>query len=187
MVKAMYHVNTVVKHRPASLCDLPCQACELGGVLGAVKKFRTDRGHTRTNTHVRGEAVDVAEINDVKWLLARLPSDEATASAMKRALAGSVSMVDGKGDGLDRQCSGSITAAWLKSQPEEVPNSFAEVLARKIRLPYQLLALRCRECDGTLTSLVLRSDGMEVCDGCRSDLTRAHDRARQNAKRGRRA
>ena len=181
MVRGVYHRNTLVKHKPASLCDLACQACELGGVLGAVKKYRKK---LRTNTRERGVATDGPEMDDVKWLLARLPSDEAEAVNMKKLLAGTVSMVDGKGDGKDRQCSGSITAAWLKTSPAEVLGSFGQVLARQIRLPYELPTLRCRECDATIVAAYERhQDGQELCRTCCFGVIATKDRSRQQVKR----
>jgi len=181
MLRAVYHRNTLVKHKPASLCDLACQACELGGVLGAVKKYRKT---LRTNTHERGVAIDVPEMDDVKWLLARLPTDEAEQSNMKKLLAGTVSMADGKGDGKDLQCSGSITMSWLNTSPPEVPGSFYHVLDFQIRLPYQLPTLRCRECDATIVATHERhQDGQELCRSCCLNVVAVRDRNRQQVKR----
>ena len=181
MMRAMYHRNTLVKHKPASLCDLACQACELGGVLGAVKKYRKT---LRSNTHERGVAIDVPEMDDVKWLLARLPTDEEEQSNMKKLLAGTVSMVDGKGDGKDLQCSGSITSGWLNTSPQEVPESFGHVLAFQVRLPYQLPTLRCRDCDATIVPpYVKHVDDPDLCRKCCLNAIAIKDRNRQQLKR----
>eukprot|EP00969_Alexandrium_andersonii_P259640 11480209-Alexandrium_andersonii.AAC.1 len=90
-VAQVYSINTVSKHKGASLCDLPCQACELGGVLGAIQVHRA-------STHERGASADQIERANIEWLLARLPADIGMAGEMRHQMLGFISSVDGKGD-----------------------------------------------------------------------------------------
>ena len=197
MARKVFCSTTAARHSAASLVDLPCQSCELGGVLGAVAKARrphrpegrqNTRGHGGgrglANTRERGAAPrEQLEVDDIRWLLSRLPADLSEALRMMKGLKGLSAMAEGKGDGLDRQCSGTVAAGWLRSQPPVLANSWLTVLDRQADLPFELPVLRCRSCDGLVTVLHGRGGHFDLCRPCRTAAFRAKDAARQATKR----
>ena len=94
-----------------SILDLPCQACEFRGIIGAVQAI-----------HGGGDA------RAIEWLLSRLPGELSELKALGIRLRQIIARVDGKGDGLDRQAAGTVTRMWLQQEPDPPKVSMRSVL-----------------------------------------------------------
>ena len=155
VVKTFYSTRTVAKYSGMSLVDLPCQACELIGVLNFVKKH--------LSTHACGGRGDPA-----RWILERLPGDDAGIKALSKQLKVSRERVEGKGNGLDLQCAAAVTKSWLGMDPEPlVAKSFWRCTrAGGAGIPFTLPRVKCLSCQGPLTNSVFRGYD-SWCQACR--------------------
>ena len=110
LARRTWSTKVASRYASVSILDLPCQACEFGAVLSAVR-----------NIHGGGDDYSIY------WLLAHLPGDLSELKAMGRRLRFLTNTIAGKGDGLDRQAAGVVTRLWLKGGPEEPNVSMANV------------------------------------------------------------
>ena len=149
-----------------SLVDLPCTACEFGGVLGAVRSI-----------HGGGEA------QAVLWLLRHLPGQLGRMKRMGLLLKQSTARVSGKGDGLDRQSSGVVARGWLKEDLGQPQLNMNTVFTRSggdqlFRLP----AVVCAVCSGKIQPR-LYGRKRKSCDECYRARVRRADAQRQARRR----
>ncbi len=107
VARSFYSTRTAASYRRASLVDLPRQACELGGILGAVKKHLNFRGRG-----VKRKAAD--------WILSRLPLSHKAMLAMAMLLKQNRARVEGRGNGLDLTRAAIVAGTWLASSPPEL-------------------------------------------------------------------
>ena len=118
---------SVARHfTSASLVDLPCQACEFGGVLSAVRAIRGGGEH-----------------HAIEWLLKQLPSSIDALKDMGWSLKVTTCNVEGKGDGLDRQAAASVTRAWLKQHHAPPRSSMLSACIRGRGDIFQLHTVYC--------------------------------------------
>ena len=92
------------------LIDLPCQTCEFGAVLGAVRTFLR-----------RGCGGPVEDAMVVSWLLSRLPRSRPAAVGMSKRLKHLAKKHEGYTTGLDAGCAGAVTARWLQACVGDTP------------------------------------------------------------------
>ena len=149
-----------------SLVDLPCAACEFGGVLGAV-----------CSIHGGGDA------QAVRWLLRHLPGQLTKLKKMGRLLKQGTARLSSKGNGLDHQCSGFVARGWLKQHPDEPAVDMTSVLTRGggdqlFRLP----AIVCAVCGGTMQPR-LSGRKRKLCSECYRARVRRADAQRQARRR----
>lgn len=169
VARSFYSFRTAAAYGRASLVDLPCQACELGGVLGAVKKHLS----------IRGRGVDRKAAD---WILSRLPSSPKAMLSMAMLLKQNRARVEGRGNGLDLQCSGIVAGSWLASSPQELGGrSMLAVFTRGSGGPFDLLPLGCEGCFAVFP--LSPSTRLWLCESCRGDRRREWDRKRQAARR----
>ena len=99
MARRIWSPSVARHYSSISLIDLPCAACEFGGVLGSIMSI-----------HGGGEA------QAISYLLRQLPGRLEDLKDMGQRLKKETTSVCGTGDGLDRQCSGSVTRRWLRQK-----------------------------------------------------------------------
>ena len=159
--------SSVARHYSSiSLVDLPCCACEFGGVLGAVDSI-----------HGGGDA------GAVRWLLRHLPGGLAKLKTMGLLLKQDVARVEGRGDGNDRQAAGTITRGWLKGAPAAPASTMETIFNRGGGdTVFGIPAVLCPECDGHMEVRVLGRKRAS-CDECYHARVRATDAARQARRR----
>ena len=169
VARSFYSTRTAASYGRASLVDLPCQACELGGVLGAVKKHLRTRGHG-----VNRKAAD--------WILSRLPSSHKAMLAMSMLLKQNRARVEGRGNGLDMQCAGVVAGTWLASSPPELGGrSMLAVFTRGRGGPFNVPVLGCTRC--SMMFPVSPNSSLLLCESCQGDRRREWDRKRQAVRR----
>ena len=166
LARRVWSTSVARHYASVSLVDLPCAACEFGGVLGAVRSI-----------HGGGDA------QAVQWLLQHLPGRLPALKAMGESLKKITAKVDGRGDGLDRQCSGTVTRAWLKDVPQASSVTMESVFIRGggdkfFRMP----SVTCPSCDCVIQPR-WRGRKRAVCDACYRARVRAADAKRQAKRR----
>ena len=112
-----------------SILDLPCQACEFKGIIGAVNAI-----------HGGGDA------KAISWLLAHLPGELSELKAMGVKLRHMIAKVDGKGDGLDRQAAGAVTRLWLQQDPGPPKVSMQSILTNGSWDMFGVPVVACPKC-----------------------------------------
>ena len=132
-----------------SLVDLPCQACEFGGILGAVKR-------------IRGGGEDAA----MTWLMQHLPGDLPGLKAMGKELKQRTAREPRKGDDLDKQSAGAVTLAWLQSSPRQPEVTLQEAHIRGGGGFVALPQVCCPSCGGVLQASRMGRK-RELCKSCR--------------------
>jgi len=100
---------------------------------------------------IGSQAVADAEVDDVTWLLGRLPGSHGELLALGGFMKGMISAVPGKGDGYDRQCAGAVTKAWLNTEPGPVADSLLACIRGRIDVPFTLPPYACQECSAMIT------------------------------------
>ena len=92
------------------LIDLPCQTCEFGAVLSAVRTFLR-----------RGCGEPVGDEQAVSWLLSQLPRARTAAVRMSKRLKQLARKHEGYTTGLDAGCAGAVTLRWLQESAGRSP------------------------------------------------------------------
>ena len=148
-----------------SLLDLPCQACEFGGTLCAVKR-----------THGCGD------VEAIEWVLQHLPSDLTKLKAVGRAQKVATEAVLDKGDGLDRQCACSVTSRWLKRGPKAQTASLWTANTCGRGDIFGLPLVTCPRCEQPMP---IHGQGRKrtQCTACKLAVRRFMDAERQAKKR----
>ena len=158
--------QSIARHYASvSLVDLPCQACEFGGILGAVKSI-----------------LGGGDAEAIRWLLARLPGDLDGLKAMGERLRKITAKTKRKGDGLDRQAAGVVTKAWLEQLPERPAVSMECVYTSGGGDMFGLPRIFCPRCSELLPSR-RRGRKKRECDACYRARVRKADAERQAKKR----
>ena len=167
VARDLYSSRTAARFGRSSAVDLPCQACELAGVLGAVKKFLGIRGN--------GGNDQAAE-----WILSRLPSSPIAMFQMATSLKMNRAKVQGRGNGLDLQCASEVASTWLASSPSALPgNSMLSVFTRGSGGPFNVPVVGCTVCSQMFALAPNARLSSRVCELCRGDHRRKWDRERQ--------
>ena len=148
-----------------SIVDLPCQACEFSGVLGAVKSI-----------HGGGD------VQTMNWLLSHLPGDLGELKTMGETLRRKVAFTEGKGDGLDRQSAGVVTRVWLKQKPCLSIVSMKSVLTNGSWDMFGLLVVVCPKCSQPMPGR-WRGRKPTECDACYRKRIRQADAERKAKQR----
>ena len=170
--RAFSSFRTATPFGRASFIDLPCQVCELAGVLGSVKSHRS----ALANAGATRECGD-----DVDWLLARLPGSVSGLKKMSKSQKLRTAKVQGRGNGLDLQCAGHVTKAWLRSSHPRLRSSLLEVWVTGRRGPFKCPNVLCLKC-----SCVLDLDWntrLALCTVCRTRRRQNWDAERQRIRR----
>ena len=148
-----------------SLLDLPCQACEFNGILGAV-------------FGVHGGGHDGA----IRWLLAHLSGDMRVLKTMGKLLKFDRARQEGRGDGLDRQAASVVTTAWLAGKPNQPLESLQRVLTDSGWDKFKLPRIICPRCSSFMSGPLMGRKRKE-CATCYAVRIRGKDAARQAKKR----
>ena len=170
--RAFYSSRVVTPFGRASFIDLPCQVCELAGVLGSVKSHRSALANA-------GATRDCGD--DVDWLLARLPGSVSGIKRMSKSQKLRTARIQGRGNGLDLQCAGHVAKGWLRSHPPRLRSSLLDVWGAGRGGPFQWPRVLCLTC-----SCVLDGDWntrLALCTVCRTRRRRIWDAARQRTRR----
>ena len=159
--------TSVARHfTSVSLVDLPCQACEFGGILGAVKRICGG-----------GDSEAMA------WLFEHLPGDLAGLKAMGQGLKQLTAKSKHKGDGLDKQAAGAITRAWLHRCPVKPEVTLQQTFTRGGGGLVPLPQVWCPGCRGPLEGQA-RGRKRKLCAPCISAF-RKHYQSQQHLSRRR--
>ena len=161
---------TELRHGFASWFDLPCQVCELAGVLGQVK------------THLGTRGGGVADNIALEWLLKRLPGKVSHMTALSRSLKVERCRARGAGNGLDLQCAGNVAKSWLTRGPLALQKSMWHLFLLGRSDPFQAPTLHCAVCVGQLGDAAT-SGHRKTCDACRRAHRQSWDRQRQQLNR----
>ena len=171
VARDLYSSRTAAHFGRASAVDLPCQACELAGVLGAVKK------------HL-GICGDGGNGRAAEWILCRLPSKPNDMLAMATSLKTNRAKVEGRGNGLDLQCASVVTATWLASSPADLHGkSMMSVFTRGSGGPFNVPAVGCAICKQMFALSPNARLSSILCESCRRAHRRKWDRNRQADRR----
>ena len=166
MAPRVWSASIARHYASVSIVDLPCQACEFGGVLGAVK---------RISGGGEGKATD--------WLLRHLPADLQVLKGMGLELKRLTGMAPTRGDGLDTQAAGAVAAQWLKRVPEKAEGcmTLQEALTRGSGGFVALPKLCCPGCDSVLLTRLMGRK-RKLCDPCYKAFRKHKDWERYNKK-----
>ena len=170
--RAFSSFRTATPFGRASFIDLPCQVCELAGVLGSVKAYRGALAHA-------GATRD--RLDDVDWLLARLPGSGPDIKKMSKSAKMRSSRIVGRGNGMDLQCAGHVAKGWLRSHPLRLQSSLLDVWGACRGGPFLLPRVLCLKCN-----CVLDGDSntrLALCTVCRTRRRRIWDAERQRTRR----
>ena len=178
--RAFYSTRIAAAFGRASFIDLPCQVCELAGVLGAVKLHRSALA-TAGATGGALPTTAVRPVDDVDWLLGRLPLSPAGLKDVSKSLKLQRSKVKGRGNGLDLQCAGQVAKSWLRSGPPRLRSSLLEVTANGRGGPFTLSPATCQKCRGVLD--VSMNSRLLLCGVCRTLRRQTWDAKRQRIRR----
>ena len=148
-----------------SLLDLPCQACEVNRVLGAVKAI-----------HGGGDE------EAIRFILKRLPSGLRQLRPMGWRLKQRIPrLTPGKGDGYDRQAARAVTKAWLQMKPQWQGESLHALCTRGGGDIFRLPSVVCPLCSSTMA--FDRNKPRSDCDACYRARRRKSDLERTRKKR----
>ena len=170
--RAFYSSRVATPFGRASFIDLPCQVCELAGVLGSVKAHRGALAHA-------GAIRD--RLDDVDWLLARLPGSGPGIKKMSKSAKLRSSRILGRGNGMDLQCAGHVTKRWLRSNPLRLRSSLLDVCGAGRGGPFRLPRVLCLTCSCVLDGDL--NNRLALCTVCRLRRRRIWDAERQRTKR----
>ena len=148
-----------------SLVDIPCQACEFGGTLGVVKRIH-----------------GCGDVEAIEWLLQHLPSNLTKLKAMGWTRKVATEQCPDKGDGLDRQCAGTVTRRWLKGGPTAPTFSLWTANTRGRGDIFGLPAVMCPRCEKPMP-ICGRGRKRTQCETCYLAKRRFADAERQAKKR----
>ena len=165
-----FSYRTAARFGKLALFDLPCQVCELAGVLGQVK------------THLGTRGCGVADHIALEWLLKRLPGKVSHMTALSRSLKVERCRARGAGNGLDLQCAGNVAKSWLTRGPPALQKSMWHLFLLGRSDPFQAPTLHCAVCVGQLGDAV-SSGHRKTCDACRRAHRQSWDRQRQQLNR----
>ena len=165
LAKRVWSSRVAAQYSSLSLVDLPCQACEYGGVLTAVQAIR-----------IGGEHVAI------EWLLKHLPGGIDVLKGMGCSIKVATSHLEGKGDGLDRQAAGCVTRAWLKQNHASPRLSMWSACIRSREDIFQLHTVYCPECSGFMQD-TRRGPKRHMCEDCVQAKRRHFDKERQAKRR----
>jgi hypothetical protein len=185
--RSFYTSRTATPFGRASLIDLPCQVCELAGVLGSVKSYRCSLANAGSVSSPAGSVARASTgvsrkcDKDVEWLLARLPGSVVGLKQLSKSLKLQIAKVQGRGNGLDLQCSGNVTKMWLRSSPSRLRRNLLDVLIRRSRGPFHMPPLMCSSCHRVLDVSV--NCRLALCTECRKRRRQQWDARRQRARR----
>jgi hypothetical protein len=171
--RAFYSSRVVTPFGRASVIDLPCQVCELAGVLGSVKTHRralAKAGATRDSG------------DDVEWLLARLPASVSCIKIMSKSLKLRTSKIQGRGNGMDLQCAGHVAKRWLRSNPLRLRSSLLDVWSACRGGPFLVPRVLCLKCNCVLDGEL--NTRLALCTVCRTRRRLIWDAERQRIRRG---
>ena len=154
--RAFYSSRVATPFGRASFIDLPCQVCELAGVLGSVKAHRGALAHA-------GAIRD--RLDDVDWLLARLPGSGSGIKKMSKSAKLRSSRILGRGNGMDLQCAGHVTKRWLRSNPLRLRSSLLDVCGAGRGGPFRLPRVLCLTCSCVLDGDL--NNRLALCTVCR--------------------
>ena len=116
----------------------------------------------------------------MRWVLQRLPADLAALRAMGNALRHQIGHCTDRGDGLDRQCSGTVTQHWISSAPVVTgKRSMWDIFARDQGGVLGVPIICCHSCGGFLA---VRATPGPRADRC-LDCIRADRRARYRRRK----
>ena len=150
-----------------SLIDLPCAACEFGGVLGSIMSI-----------HGGGEA------QAIRYLLRHLPGRLEDLKEMGQRLTKETNLLCGTGDGLDRQCSGSVTRRWLRQKLAAPALKMDHVFSLGGGDDFFVLfPILCSSCGELLMPPRFQGRKRTVCDECYRAHVRLVDKERQAQRR----
>ena len=169
MAPRVWSASIARHYASVSIVDLPCQACEFGGVLGAVE---------RISGGGEGKAID--------WLLRHLPADLQVLKGMGLELKRLTGMAPTRGDGLDTQAAGAVAAQWLKRVPEKAEGcmTLQEALTRGSGGFVALPKLCCPGCDSVLLTRLMGRK-RKLCDPCYKTFRKYKDSGRYLKRRRR--
>ena len=170
--RAFYSSRVVTPFGRASFIDLPCQVCELAGVLGSVKYHRSALAKA-------GATRDCGD--DVDWLLARLPASVSRIKSMSKSLKLRIARIEGRGNGLDLQCAGHVAKVWLRSHPPRLRSSLMEVCGSGSGGPFKFPRVLCLDCSSVLD--VEWNNRLSLCTVCRLRRRLIWDAERQRTRR----
>ena len=165
MARHIWSARVARHYASMSVVDLPCQACEFSGVLGAVKGI-----------HGGGD------LKAMNWLLTHLPGDLGELKTMGETLRRQVAFTDRKGDGLDRQSAGVVTRAWLKQKPCLPVVSMRSALTNGSWDMFGLPVVVCPKCSQPLLGR-WRGRKATECDACYRKRIRQADAERKRKQR----
>ena len=166
LARRVWSSSVARNYASISLIDLPCSACEFGGVIGSIMSI-----HGCGQEHA------------IHWLLRHLSGRLEDLKAMGQHSKKETGSLCGRGDGLDRQCSGSVTRRWLLQNPGVPSFNMEHVFSRGGGDDmFGLVPIICPSCSEIMPP---RSRGRKqrTCDECYRAHVRAVDAERQVRRR----
>ena len=172
VARHLYSFRIMAKFSSMDLIDLPCQACEMGGVLSSVKRHLN-------RTSGRGASDLVA----MKWVLQRLPASLHLLKDLGIRMRKIVGESSERGNGLDRQCAATVTQKWLQlvvaGDVQVTGRTFWDIFTRGHGGILGVPVLYCQDCGSSLQHQPGPGRRSTHCLSCRRSLKRSWDRKRK--------
>ena len=121
-------------------------------------------------------------LDDVDWLLARLPGSGPDIKKMSKSAKLRSSRIVGRGNGMDLQCAGHVAKGWLRSHPLRLQSSLLDVWGACRGGPFLLPRVLCLKCNCVLDGEL--NTRLALCTVCRTRRRLIWDAERQRIRRG---